>query len=149
MVYLVLLLLLINSVISQSTSCQWICNDPVCFSECIEVCEPPICSISCLPDEPGVCNPVECNIQCPTDQNIDNCPSCETLCSPIRCAPIDRQCQIECEAVVCSWQCFLPTTCPYPICELNCEAPACEFSSGLILSYSMILFIFPFYIWNN
>jgi len=144
MIYL-FFLLFISNIIAQLPNCQWTCNDPLCNSECIEVCNPPICITECNPSQPGVCNPVECEIRCPTDQNVlQSCPSCETICQPLRCSPIDRDCQILCEAVICSWQCSLPLICPYPICELSCEQPACEFSSGLILSHSMILFFILF-----
>jgi len=60
----------------------------------------------------------------------DNCPKCETVCSPANCrtscvAP-DPVCTPMCEETKCDWKCKKPSTCPKPKCELQCERPACE-----------------------
>jgi len=108
---------------------RYSCDDPVCPAVCSPICDAPVCSSCVNTTEDGqVCTPVSgCEVRCPADQcEADSCPVCETVCHENLCA--DDECTVLCEATVCAWQCRKPSDCPVPVCELFCEAPACEFS---------------------
>lgn len=103
--------------------CRWACDDPVCNATCTPVCVEPDCIFY------PTCNySPSCSIHCPQDMcESDNCPACETICQPsshLECGPI------VCAPPNCSWACKKPTNCPSPVCELQCERPACEFAGG-------------------
>lgn len=138
--FLIILPFIVNS---QVPECIWECDSPMCPAICTPVCEPVNCEIFCTPSNtPGVCNPVNCRSQCVTGGDaLDSCPLCEVLCDPLRCQPIDRPCQIQCQEVQCSWKCVKPNTCPYPRCALQCQQPACEFSQSVKITIPLVLLL--------
>jgi len=77
------------------------------------------------------CEKPQCSVRCPKDMcEKDDCPKCETVCSPAVCrtscvAP-EPNCSPLCEATNCDWKCKKPTLCPKPKCELQCEHTACD-----------------------
>ncbi len=115
--------------------CRWSCNDPVCSAVCQPVCKPYNCS-ACIFD-PDTNETIECHkiyvgcaTRCPPDQcEADSCPQCELLCNSGLCDENDPNCQIVCSQIECDWRCQKPDNCPYPTCQLNCDAPACQATS--------------------
>jgi len=115
--------------------CRWQCDDPVCPAQCHPVCARPKCQMQCEELEAAKCTVEcerpQCSVRCPKDMCEKNdCPQCETVCSPAQCrttcvAPKPR-CLPLCEETKCDWKCKKPTLCPKPKCELLCEKPACE-----------------------
>jgi len=115
--------------------CRWQCDDPVCPAQCHPVCERPKCQMQC--EQPPCadctvhCERPACTVRCPKDMCEKNdCPQCETVCSPAKChseciAP-EPICSPLCEETKCDWKCKKPTLCPKPKCELQCERPACD-----------------------
>jgi hypothetical protein len=97
--------------------CSWLCDDPICLAECMIVAEPPQCTC-----ENPLIIPV-CSVECPPSQcELDQCPVCQTSCTP------NTSCgQIQCQQTLTSWACRKPSSCPQPRCELMCEKPACEY----------------------
>lgn len=131
---LLLLLLLSYTVFTCHPECSWQCDSPTC---------PAVCSTSCLPYNCSRCfiDPntnetvdckkiaVGCSITCPSDQcETDFCPQCSISCNAGLCQG-ESNCIILCHELQCGWSCRKPTDCPYPLCQLNCEQPACEVSS--------------------
>lgn len=119
--------------------CRYACDDPVCLAVCETVCELPACEFN------QTCGySPSCSVRCPPDMcESDTCPQCETICSP----PPSPSCgDILCEATVCAWRCRKPTEaeCRKPICELQCEQPACEYAGVATLGVSIWLILFLF-----
>lgn len=121
-----ILLLIIPSFAFASAchpECHYACDDPVCLAICETVCEAPACEFN------QTCGySPSCSVQCPLDMcESESCPVCETVCAP----PPSETCgQILCEATSCSWKCRKPFNCPKPLCELQCEQPACAYSAS-------------------
>jgi len=114
--------------------CRWQCSDPTCPAQCHPVCERPRCQMQCE-ETPCAkctvhCEKPQCTVRCPADMcEKDNCPQCETVCSPAVChttcvAP-DPVCTPMCEETKCDWKCKKPINCERPKCELQCEKPKC------------------------
>ncbi len=126
----VVTLFLMEASLAAHPECTWQCDDPICAADCIPVCEAPVCTYMCEPvdDITVTCKTPQCHVSCPADQaEMDACPQCETICAPLKCKPAAvANCSILCEETECSWWCVTPSDCPRPICELQCEAPACE-----------------------
>lgn len=117
--------------------CSYVCDTPVCHADCRSICSSPQCEVcQYLPQyNTTVCSSANsaCKLQCPLDQcESDQCPQCEVTCVDV-CHGLPN-CSIQCEALDCSWQCFKPKNCPYPICHLQCEQPSCEYSDSSYLS---------------
>ena len=47
-------------------------------------------------------------------------------------------CAIQCQEPNCEWACRKPTNCPYPTCQLDCDAPACEAAGAASLGLSAL-----------
>jgi hypothetical protein len=113
--------------------CRYLCDDPVFNATCSIVCVKP----DCIYDQTCDYSPA-CTIQCPEDQcESDSCPACETICQPsthIECG------QPLCAPPNCTWSCVKPTNPPPIRCEVQCERPACEYSSGSIITLNMLIF---------
>lgn len=124
--------------------CVWTCDSPVCNATCTPVCQPANCSTVCVT---GSCNAPNCEIICPEDMcESDSCPTCSAQCQQLSGCSLNADCSIQCQPVDCAWKCEKPTDCPSPICELNCEHPACEFSSGFLTSPGIfVIFVFLIY----
>lgn len=136
-----LLLLFINLIYSQIPQCSYVCNSVSCDAVCSPICSPIDCTVICNPsDVEGVCNSPKCHIEFSSNQNIlQECPLAEILCDELRCSPLDRPCEIQCQEIQCSWDCKKPSICPLPDCILECEPAACQFSSDSKLSISFII----------
>jgi len=132
--FILLLSLFLGVYSSCHPQCSWACDDPVCNATCTPVCQEPNCVFNIT------CNhSPSCAIQCPEDMcESDNCPACEVVCQPsshFECG------SILCAPVECSWSCEKPTNCPHPVCELQCEQPACEYSSASVVgALNMLVF---------
>jgi len=121
--FIILLCLTIAFAFAANPECRWACDDPVCPAHCVPVCAAPRCQIQCDPGHSCPFSVPSCTTRCPLDQSpADNCPQCETVCSPVNCPG----CHPLCEATVCNWHCTKPAMCVQPRCELVCERPACE-----------------------
>lgn len=127
--------------------CSYACDDPVCPAECHAQSSKPKCTVSC--NNSFVPIQGQCNFKCSNVVNItnvcesDSCPLVETLCTQLICIDLPRTvtCTVLCEAPTAGWVCNKPKNCRQPICELQCEKPACEYSNGTRQICS-ILFIF-------
>lgn len=126
--------------------CQGRCNDPRCYPSCDPICQPPVCEYQCVDNSTCAGYTPQCFVRCPADMcESDACPQCETICDP---APLAcSTCSPLCEETNCSWQCWIPHTCPYRRrCEHQCEDPACKYSSastlGVPLLFIVALFLF-------
>ncbi len=105
-------------------NCTWQCNDPHCPAVCTPLCLEPVCEVQC--NSTQTCAPAVCTVQCSETQSpTESCPLCETVCAPPVCAPTVVGCETYCEAPNCTWSCRKPTTCAYPVCQLQCELPVC------------------------
>lgn len=125
---------------SDTLTCSWACDDPVCHPVCYSRCEPPLCTTQCM--GPGIClYEPHCEIRCDSNVTVaDQCPLCETICQPLHtscsgCSPL-------CQAPNCSWVCVKPGYCPQPRCELQCEAPVCAYASAERLVPLLLLLVF-------
>lgn len=135
-------------------SCSYACDNPTCDAVCGPSCRAPVCAHVCgtlPPSHPCAscaithADPV-CTIACPPDQcSADECPMCETVCekptytfAQCESAEVDAicasrdpadNCTVLCEHTNCDWVCEAPVTgtedCPLPVCELQCQQPAC------------------------
>lgn len=125
--------------------CHYECDDPVCYAICEPTCQPVLCEACYNTSNNIICSSTAgCYITCPIDQcESDSCPQCETQCNPLICNnnPI---CFIQCQETMCSWSCRVPTLheCPAPVCQLQCEMPACEYQNGIKTNMSFILLFF-------
>jgi hypothetical protein len=146
---MIFLFLFVNTIVGQALgnppNCTYTCDDPICPADCSIKCQAPDCTSNCT----STCSPPVCFTQCLplAEQSIvDSCPLCETNCLPLQCNPVNASCAILCQAVSCGWVCKKPTNCPQPVCQLNCEQPACESfgirSGGNLLWSLVFLFIF-------
>ena len=133
---------------TECPTCRYLSDDPVCHAVCAPVCAPAQCEVCQLTDNSTPVNCLDasqyCRVQCPSPgAAIDECPQCETQCEPL-CGSSDN-CIIVCEAPDCGWRCQKPRNCPKPICELQCEAPACEASGTSVtvplISLAFVLFV--------
>jgi len=114
--------------------CRWQCDDPVCPAKCHPVCERPKCQVHCEELEAAKCtancDKPKCNVRCPKDLcSKEDCPKCETVCSPAVCrtaciAP-EPKCTPLCQETKCDWKCKKPSLCPRPKCELVCDKASC------------------------
>lgn len=133
MILFLILALSAATAASCHPECRYACDDPVCPAICETVCEAPVCEFN------QTCGySPSCSVLCPQDMcESDTCPQCETHCSP----PPSETCgDILCEETVCSWRCRKPTVqeCPKPICEIQCEQPACEYASAARVSVFLL-----------
>ncbi len=126
------LLLLFLLALGFATECRYACDDPIGRSECTPRCLDPVC----VYDPP--CGDKEPNAQIRCAEGVDvlpteMCPMCETVVSDI---PDECLGNVLCEAPQCGWECHINplTSPPHPRCELQCEQPACEFSSSSRIS---------------
>lgn len=117
---------------------SWACDDPQCPMVCRPKCAPANCTASC--DVGFECEAIpQCSIDCPYTQDgilvSGSCPMCSTVCHPLACT----NCTTVCEPVNCEWECFLPNNCPYPRCQLQAQAPACQsWSNTLKTSFAVL-----------
>lgn len=142
--------------------CRYACDDPVCSAVCTAVISKPACMVQC--NSSFVPSRSQCKFSCnqhltSNDQcESDHCPMAETQCTSLTCTNLPQHvgCQIVCEAISSSWLCKKPTNCRLPICELMCEHPTCEFSSGnkkdfdltaIVLQIAIILHVVDL-LWN-
>lgn len=136
---MIILLPLFMAVLAQTChpECHWACDDPVCPASCTPVCLPPQCEICLNNTGTPICRPTrQCYIHCPSDEcESDSCPVCEVRC-PDQCHNAS-QCLIQCEEVECAWRCTKPRNCPKPVCELQCELPACVYSDAVTHGVSL------------
>lgn len=115
--------------------CSYMCDDPVCPAECYAKGYAPKCSLSC--NNSYIPIQGQCNYKCTTVVNstnsceTDSCPMAEIICTNLFCTnlPHGILCNILCEAPTAGWVCNKPKNCRKPICELQCEKPACEYSN--------------------
>lgn len=119
-------------------ACPWQCDNPVCHPLCEPVCQEPNCIATC-PNPGDTCAyaPV-CYTVCPPTVNTSlvtlQCPSCETLCTEIpQSAGCPNTCFIACAPTNCAWRCVKPPVCPKPVCELQCNPPACASTATALL----------------
>ena len=103
----------------------WACDNPQCPMICRPRCDALNCTATCDMGFDCTTTP-SCAVDCP---NYDNgqpvsmdCPMCNAVCQPLGCT----NCITTCEPVNCEWECFLPQSCPYPVCELVAASPACK-----------------------
>ncbi len=139
MIFLLLFVITITS--ACHPECHYQCDDPVCFAICEPVCEDPVCQYQCENNATCTGTP-HCSVRCPEDMcESDQCPACETVCSPAAIGTdcFENVCSPLCEETTCSWKCRLPSNCPQPICELACDAPACEYTMGSLLKPSVTM----------
>lgn len=125
LVVVVLSSVIVIAVAGCHPECHWACDDPVCNAVCQPVCDAPVCILFNASNPACDAFQPSCSVQCPPDMcEADACPTCETICQ----APSDlcNDGTLLCEATNCTWRCEKPNNCPYPVCELQCEHPACE-----------------------
>lgn len=112
---------------TTALSCSWACTNPVCAAECRPICAAPQCEYQCTAPDTCQFEP-SCRIECPPFDPVapqEQCPVCETICNP---APTQcGNCSALCTNISCDWQCRRPNPCPAPVCELQCESPACAY----------------------
>lgn len=118
----------------------WACDNPTCPMVCRPKCAAPNCTTSC--DMGFTCQETpRCQTDCPyTEDGIlvsASCPMCSIVCNPLGCT----NCTTTCQPVNCDWECFLPNNCPYPRCELQAAAPACQSASGSRAMAGMVAFL--------
>lgn len=149
MLLLLFCFLLLGGAQTCHPECHYTCDDPVCLAVCQPVCQPADCDYLCTnPVGPCPGHVPSCSISCPTDQcETGSCPVCEVTCS----TNIPQVCQVMgcapvCQAVNCTWQCRKPTNCALPSCELQCEAPACEYSTGSKIGVSLAMIFLALFI---
>src|SRR5277367_1549324 len=98
--------------------CAYECSFPVCVAICKPICTFPQCLLCeyISPYNTTLCSSVNtaCSVYCPSDQcEMDSCPVCEVLCNPLcQNVPIEKNCTILCEEIVCAWKCEKPKFCP-------------------------------------
>ena len=132
---LVVILLVAVASAQVLPTCSWMCDSPVCEAACENRCAPSNCTIT----PPGSCTDIpgpSCSTSCPAVNDTTVCPACSTLCAdlPLVCS----MSTILCAPPVCGYECFKPSSCPYPTCELVCALPGCTAPSwGNILSPSL------------
>ena len=138
------LYLLVITGVASELACSWQCDDPTCVPHVIPMCKQPNCTIMCDVGNPALCNTPRCRPLCPGDQVPDeDCPACETVCDAPQCPITHTNCTILCEAINCSWK-SLKCTPRRPICNVQCEQPACEYVSGASANAVFPLFLFVF-----
>lgn len=150
---LILLVLLVFSATGQTfqaypagdLNTSWSCDDPACPMLCRPKCEPLNCTVTC--DIGFTCSQTpSCQVDCPYNSAgilvSMSCPTCSSSCAPLIC----QNCTNTCDPVNCSWECFLPTTCQYPKCELVASAPACQASWAMRLNLSNTFLLLMFII---
>ena len=152
---MIIILFLISAALGAATdgnppNCSYTCDDPICPAVCSATCASPNCTVSGCPS--STCQTPICFTQCLplVNQSIsDSCPSCETVCLPPQCSPVNVNCTVLCEAPVCGWSCRKPAVQDCNItCQLNCDMPAaCGYSDAsrlfvfpLLLIFSLIFF---------
>lgn len=127
--------------------CRYACDDPVCPAICSAKANAPNCTIQCnnafIPNE-GQCtfkctNFFNTTSQCPSE----TCPAVEIKCSEVVCSnlPSLTVCNILCEAPTSGWVCTKPKFCKQPICQLQCEKPACEYNTAKKMDIKFTLFL--------
>lgn len=130
---MILLLFFVVVSFACHPQCRYLCDDPVCEADCKVFCREPNCIYQCVgfpPTEnpcPGQTPKCEtfCNVTQDTCES-DSCPMCTTICEEPTCQRDGYFCGIVCPPPDCAWKCFLPTNCREPICQLQCDQPACE-----------------------
>ena len=119
-------------------TCTWNCTTPQCAPWCRPKCDAPVCLVQCPVNQTCSQQP-NCQVSCPYSSSPiivkESCPMCETVCNPLACP----NCTVLCEATNCSWDCFAPGACPYPVCNLVCEPPACQAASAHLLRASLLV----------
>jgi hypothetical protein len=123
--------------------CSYQCDNPVCPALCKIISSPPRCDI-CYRDierNTSTCSSIgnnNCVVSCPPNEcESDSCPVCSVYCNPL-CRGRDN-CYIQCQETMSSWKCEKPNNCPLPICILQCEAPACQYSNNEKIHINMVL----------
>lgn len=117
---------------STGLVCSWLCDDPVCEPTCEAECSQPVCNTTCSGGGIAPCNiGPSCGTVCapaPANAVANSCPVCNVLCNPLPAVPQCSGCNVLCAQITCAWRCRKPTNCPAPLCELQCEQPACGVS---------------------
>lgn len=107
-------------------TCHFLCDDPVWEAVCEPNCDDPVCVYT----QPcGRHEIPKMRIRCPKDMlEMDSCPQCEIV-------PDDEDTEecmsyIQCEQVICSWECHNPGAPRKIDCREQCEQAACMVSNG-------------------
>ena len=122
-------------------ACHWVCDAPECRARCHSVVAPPNCSVVCVnPAHQSSCDKARCAITCEEDEvscETDACPNCQVLCEQVHCSNQAALCDVVCSPPEAHWECTTPLSCPKPVCDLQCDAPACAGSDSEWLAPSL------------
>ena len=140
----VLLLLCVSASFACHPECTDSCNvNHTVAARCSPICAEPNCNYNCtIPNFNCETYVPECEVRCPPDQcESDNCPACETVCTPATVCET-HNCTLLCEATNCAWSCTTPAVELADGCVWNCENVTCSSAArnGLIALVVILFF---------